>query len=82
MLLLVGLFVSSPLWIANLYAQSAPVVAYGFSEGTGVTTADMQRVARAYLRPELAYVAAIGPRASLAAIAPPVADETPVGMAS
>ena len=48
----------------------------------GVTTADMQRVARLYLRPELAYVAAIGPRASLVGIAPPVADEAPVVMAS
>ncbi len=48
----------------------------------GVTTADMQRVAREYLRPELAYVAAIGPRASLAGIAPPVSDESPVVMAS
>lgn len=48
----------------------------------GVTTADMQRVAREYLRPELAYVAAIGPRASLAAFAPPVADEASVVMAS
>src|SRR5438132_927561 len=41
----------------------------------GVTPADIQRVAREYLRPELAYLAAIGPRASLAAITPPVADE-------
>ena len=48
----------------------------------GVTPADMQRVAREYLRPELAYVAAIGPRASLAAIAPPVAEAVPVVMAS
>jgi predicted Zn-dependent peptidase len=48
----------------------------------GVTPADMQRVAREYLRPELAYVAAIGPRASLAAIAPPLADELPAVMAS
>ena len=48
----------------------------------GVTTADIQRVARQYLRPELAYVAAIGPRASLVGIAPPVADEAPVVMAS
>jgi predicted Zn-dependent peptidase len=47
----------------------------------GVTTADMQRVARQYLRPELAYVAAIGPRASLAGIGAPVADEVPVVMA-
>src|SRR5713101_5808110 len=43
----------------------------------GVTTADMQRVAREYLRPELAYVAAIGPRASIAEIAPPAADVIP-----
>jgi predicted Zn-dependent peptidase len=48
----------------------------------GVTPADIQRVAREYLRPELAYVAAIGPRASLAAITPPLADEIPVVMAS
>jgi predicted Zn-dependent peptidase len=47
----------------------------------GVTPVDIQRVAREYLRPELAYVAAIGPRASLAAIAPPTAEELPVGMA-
>jgi predicted Zn-dependent peptidase len=48
----------------------------------GVSTADIQRVARLYLRPELAYVAAIGPRASLASITPPVAEEIPVVMAS
>jgi predicted Zn-dependent peptidase len=48
----------------------------------GVTTADIQRVAREYLRPELAYLAAIGPRASLATIVPPAADERPVVMAS
>jgi predicted Zn-dependent peptidase len=48
----------------------------------GVTPADIQRVAREYLRPELAYVAAIGPRASLAAIAPPIAEEVRVVMAS
>ncbi|HEY7625401.1 MAG TPA: pitrilysin family protein [Candidatus Limnocylindria bacterium] len=48
----------------------------------GVTPADIQRVARQYLRPELAYVAAIGPRASLAAIAPPAAQELAIAMAS
>jgi predicted Zn-dependent peptidase len=48
----------------------------------GVTVADIQRVAREYLRPELAYVAAIGPRASLAAIAPPAAQELAIAMAS
>ena len=40
----------------------------------GITPADIQRVAREFLRPELAYIAAIGPRVALAAIAPPVAD--------
>ena len=48
----------------------------------GVTPADIQRVAREYLRPELAYLAAIGPRASLAAISSPVADDVSVVMAS
>ena len=48
----------------------------------GVSPADIQRVARQYLRPELAYVAAIGPRASLAAIVPPAAEEVPAVMAS
>jgi predicted Zn-dependent peptidase len=48
----------------------------------GVTAADMQRVAREYLRPELAYMAAIGPRASLATIGAPTADEVAVVMAS
>jgi predicted Zn-dependent peptidase len=48
----------------------------------GVTTADMQRVARQYLRPELAYVAAIGPRAALTAIAPPLAEQAPAVMVS
>jgi predicted Zn-dependent peptidase len=37
----------------------------------GITAADIQRVARQYLRPELAYVAAIGPRAALGTIAAP-----------
>ena len=48
----------------------------------GVTPADMQRVARQYLLPELAYVAAIGPRASLTAIAPPSTAAMPVVLAS
>src|SRR5207237_884270 len=42
----------------------------------GIGPADIQRVAREYLRPELAYVAAIGPRAALAAIAPSLRDRT------
>src|SRR5712692_8391901 len=48
----------------------------------GVTPADIQRVAREYLSPELAYLAAIGPRASLAALAPPEADDLPAVIAS
>ena len=37
----------------------------------GVGAADIQRVARQYLRPELAYVAAIGPRIAIAPLAAP-----------
>ncbi len=37
----------------------------------GIGAADIQRVARQYLRPELAYVAAIGPRAAVSDIAAP-----------
>ncbi|TMC75165.1 MAG: insulinase family protein [Chloroflexi bacterium] len=48
----------------------------------GIGPADIQRVAREYLRPELAYVAAIGPRATLAAIAPPVGEELAIRIAS
>jgi predicted Zn-dependent peptidase len=48
----------------------------------GVTPHDIQRVARQYLRPDLAYVAAIGPRASLSAIAAPSGEELAIGVAS
>jgi predicted Zn-dependent peptidase len=48
----------------------------------GITPSDIQRVAREYLRPELAYVAAVGPRASLAAIVPPASDALAIGIAS
>ena len=37
----------------------------------GITAADIQRVAREYLRPELAYLAAIGPRAAVSGISAP-----------
>lgn len=37
----------------------------------GITAADIQRVARQYLRPELAFVAAIGPRSAVGSVAPP-----------
>src|SRR5437868_6148948 len=48
----------------------------------GIGPSDIQRVAREFLRPELAYIAAIGPRVALAAIAPPVADALAIGIAS
>jgi predicted Zn-dependent peptidase len=48
----------------------------------GITPQDIQRVAREHLRAELAYVAAIGPRASLAAIVSPAAAELATGIAS
>jgi predicted Zn-dependent peptidase len=48
----------------------------------GISPQDIQRVAREYLRAELAYVAAIGPRASLAAIVPPAAAELAMEIAS
>jgi predicted Zn-dependent peptidase len=40
----------------------------------GVGPADLQRVARQYLRPELAFVSAIGPRGSVADLAAPEPD--------
>ena len=43
----------------------------------GITPQDIQRVARQYLRPELAYLAAVGPRATVSELAAPVADEEP-----
>src|SRR5207249_7943137 len=48
----------------------------------GITPADIQRVAREFLRPELAYIAAIGPRVALAAIAPPATGPLAIGIAS
>ena len=40
----------------------------------GISAADIQRVARQYLRPELAYLAAIGPRAAVGALGAPEPD--------
>ncbi len=45
-----------------------------------ITAADLQRIARQYLRPELAYVAAIGPRAAVATLGAP--EPEPMEMAS
>jgi predicted Zn-dependent peptidase len=44
----------------------------------GISAADIQRVARQYLRPELAYLAAVGPRATVSELLAPDADEDPV----
>ncbi|MEA2661984.1 MAG: hypothetical protein QOH08_1556 [Chloroflexota bacterium] len=41
----------------------------------GVSAADIQRVAQRYLRPELAYLAAVGPRATVSELNAPGADE-------
>ena len=43
----------------------------------GISAADIQRVALQYLRPELAYLAAVGPRAIVSELAAPDADEEP-----
>ena len=43
----------------------------------GISAADIQRVAQRYLRPELAYLAAVGPRATVAELGAPEADEEP-----
>ena len=48
----------------------------------GIGPDDIQRAARAYLRPEVAYIAAVGPRASLAAIAAPAGAEVAMEIAS
>ena len=41
----------------------------------GIGAADLQRVAQRYLRPELAYLAAVGPRAIVAELTAPGAPE-------
>lgn len=43
----------------------------------GISAADIQRVAQQYLRPELAYLAAVGPRATVSELTAPDADEEP-----
>src|SRR5437588_877763 len=48
----------------------------------GISPDDLQRAARTYLRPELAYVAAVGPRASVADVAAPATDPLAIGIAS
>ncbi len=48
----------------------------------GISTQDVQRVARQYLRPELAYIAAVGPRASIAKVRVPGAEVVDMEIAS
>ena len=48
----------------------------------GITAADLQRVAQRYLRPELAYLAAVGPRATVAELTAPDAEEIAMEKAS
>ena len=43
----------------------------------GISAADLQRVAQRYLRPELAYLAAVGPRATVSELVAPDGDEEP-----
>ena len=47
-----------------------------------ISAQDVQRVARQYLRPELAYISAVGPRASIAAVRVPGADAVEMEIAS
>ena len=48
----------------------------------GISAADIQRVARTYLRPELAYLAAVGPRAIVAELRAPGDEEVTMEKAS
>lgn len=47
-----------------------------------ISTQDVQRAARTYLRPELAYIAAVGPRASIAKVNVPGAEVVDMEIAS
>jgi predicted Zn-dependent peptidase len=47
-----------------------------------ISAADVQRVARQYLRPELSYIAAVGPRAAIANVNVPGADVVDMEIAS
>ena len=48
----------------------------------GVSADDVQRVARQYLRPELAYIAAVGPRAAIANVRVPGGEAADMEIAS
>ena len=47
-----------------------------------VSAADVQRVARQYLKPELSYIAAVGPRAAIANVNVPSAEVVDMEIAS
>ena len=47
-----------------------------------ITAADVQRVARQYLKPELSYIAAVGPRAAIANVHVPGAEVVDMEIAS
>jgi predicted Zn-dependent peptidase len=47
-----------------------------------ISAADVQRVARQYMRPELSYIAAVGPRAAIANVNVPSADVVAMEIAS
>ena len=48
----------------------------------GISAADLQRVAQRYLRPELAYLAAVGPRATVTELSAPDGEELTMEKAS
>jgi len=48
----------------------------------GISAPDVQRVAQQYLRPELAYVSAVGPRAKVAAVRVPTSGAVEMEIAS
>jgi predicted Zn-dependent peptidase len=47
-----------------------------------ISAADVQRVARQYMRPELSYIAAVGPRAAIASVNVPSAEVVAMEIAS
>src|SRR5438309_12090633 len=48
----------------------------------GIGPADIQRAARQYLRPELAYLAAVGPRATVSELGAPGGEDVSMEKAS
>lgn len=71
-------------WLAGqeLFLDRVRSVEEVFAIIDGISAEDIQRVARQYLRPELAYVAAVGPRASIATVRAPEGVEVAMEIAS